>query len=53
MTGVCYGGGGGGGVGRGAFVLVIYIAGHLCQPALRDPFLLSVFVCVVRVFRSL
>lgn len=30
----------------GSFVLVIYIAGHLCQSALWDLFLLSVFVCV-------
>ena len=30
----------------GGFVLVIYIAGHLCQSALWDLFLLSVFVCV-------
>lgn len=28
----------------GSFVLVIYIAGHLCQSALWDLFLLSVFV---------
>lgn len=34
----------------GSFVLIIYIAGHLCQSALRDLFLLSVFVCVVESF---
>lgn len=28
----------------GSFVLIIYIAGHLCQSALWDPFLLSVCV---------
>jgi len=31
-----------------SFVLVIYIAGHLWQSALWDPFLLAVFVCVWR-----